>query len=126
MQRPCWRFASDELTAGPILGVTPEALHFLIDYPWPGNIRELQNALQYVFVKCKSDSIHIEHLPPEIFSFSARQTTAVSPIRRRGKLNFVQVKEALEQTNGNKVKAAKLLGVGRATLYRFLKDHGQV
>ncbi len=98
----------------------------MIDYPWPGNIRELQNALQYAFVKCKSDSIHIEHLPPEVLSYSAQQVRAASPIRRRGKLNFVQVKEALEQTNGNKVKAAKLLGVGRATLYRFLKDHGTV
>ena len=111
---------------GPVRSITPDALHFLIDYPWPGNIRELQNALQYAFVKCKSESIHIEHLPPEIFSYSARQTTAVSPIRRRGKLNFVQVKDALEQAKGNKVKAAKSLGVGRATLYRFLKDHGQV
>jgi len=111
---------------GPTHSITPDALHFLIDYPWPGNIRELQNALQYAFVKCKSESIHIDHLPPEIFSYSARQTTAASPIRRRGKLHFVQVKEALEQVKGNKVKAAKILGVGRATLYRFLKDHGQV
>jgi len=108
----------------PICEITPDALHFLIDYPWPGNIRELQNALQYAFVKCKSDSIHIEHLPPEIVSFSARQTTAVSPIRRRGKLNFSQVRQALERAKGNKVKAAKALGVGRATLYRFLKEHG--
>ena len=118
------RFRRDQ--KGPIRGITPDALHFLIDYPWPGNIRELQNAIQYAFVKCKSDSIHIEHLPPEIFSFSARQATAVSPIRRRGKLHFPQVREALERAQGNKVKAAKSLGVGRATLYRFLKEHGQV
>jgi len=118
------RFGKEQ--KGPLHTIAPDALLFLIDYPWPGNIRELQNAIQYAFVKCKSESIRIEHLPPEIVSFSASQVRAFSPIRRRGKLNFSQVKDALEQAKGNKVKAARLLGVGRATLYRFLKNHGQV
>ncbi len=116
----------------PITGITPDALHCFIDYNWPGNIRELQNAIQYAFVKCKTETLQVEHLPPEILSyltenpaleFSATLAHRQGSFGRRRKLNNTQVKEALQQTNGNKVKAAHLLGVGRATLYRFLKDH---
>jgi len=116
------RFRKD--VKGPSYDIASDALDYMIDYPWPGNIRELQNALQYAFVKCKSESIQIEHLPPEIVTYSVNQACAVSSIRRRCKLNFSQVREALAQAKGNKVKAAKSLGVGRATLYRFLKGHG--
>jgi len=118
----------------PIKGITPEAMHCLIDYHWPGNIRELQNAIQYAFVKCKSEMLQIEHLPPEILSHAAKVRPVLSPRRgskdqfapapRRGKLDLTRVEQALQKTNGNKVKAARLLGVGRATLYRFMNAQG--
>ena len=106
-----------------IEGVRPDVMHCMIDYLWPGNIRELQNAIQYAFVKCKISMIQLEHLPPELLSF-AGQERPVS-YRRRGKLDSGQVEQALSQANGNKVKAAKILNVGRATLYRFLKEYGR-
>ena len=104
-----------------IQGISPDALHELIDYSWPGNIRELQNAIQYAFVKCKGAILEPQHLPPEIISHVAAQ----SPVKyhRKGKLNSVNVSEAINQAQGNKVKAAKILGIGRATLYRFLREH---
>jgi len=115
------RFSDDARL--PIRSITSEALHSMMDYPWPGNIRELQNAIQYAFVKCKKDMIQMEHLPPEILShMSQRQPESY---RRRGKLDPAGVARALEKSGGNKVKAAKALGVGRATLYRFLKEHGK-
>ncbi len=95
------------------------SMSLLLDYPWPGNVRELQNAVQFAFVKCRANIIEPEDLPMEL-----REVKHTSS--RRGpakKLDSEGVRAALVKTGGNKAKAAKLLGVGRATLYRFLGDH---
>jgi len=97
--------------------VSDEAISILMDYDWPGNVRELQNALQFALIKCRGDIILPDHLPPTVTQGRSVET----PIRaRRRKLDIQTVSEALKKTNGNKVRAAKLLGVSRATLYRFL------
>ncbi len=101
----------------PVL--TEAALSAMMDYPWPGNVRELQNAVQFSIVKCNDDVITEDDLPMEL-----RQLH--TPQARRGpskKLDAASVQEALRKTGGNKAKAARELGVGRATLYRFLTDH---
>jgi transcriptional regulator of acetoin/glycerol metabolism len=94
----------------------------MLDYRWPGNIRELQNAIQFAFVKCNGKVILPEDLPLEL--------REVEPVcARRGpskKLDPESVKSALIKTGGNKAKAAKLLGVGRATLYRFLGEYPEL
>ncbi len=105
-----------------ITSISDEALNAMMDYPWPGNIRELQNAIQYAFVKCRDSQIQLEHLPPELRA--ALQTPPQPRRRRRSKLDTRRVKDALKQADGNKVKAAQLLGVGRATLYRFMDREG--
>jgi PAS domain S-box-containing protein len=94
------RDAADRYGREP-LRVSNRALSLMMDYRWPGNVRELQNAIQFAFVKCGGNVIEIEHLPLEL-------------------------REALARTGGNKVRAAKLMGVGRATLYRFLNDHPEL
>ncbi|MEW6573616.1 MAG: sigma 54-interacting transcriptional regulator [Bacillota bacterium] len=102
------------------------ALSALMDYDWPGNIRQLQNAVQFAMVKCPGGEIGLEHLPPEIAgTYRIRRTTGgKQPVgttpASRTKLRLEDVEKALAETGGNKVKASKLLGVGRATLYRFL------
>jgi PAS domain S-box-containing protein len=99
--------------------VSARAMSLMLDYQWPGNVRELQNAVQFAFVKCKANIIEPDDLPLELREVE-------SPYIRRGpskKLNSESVNSALVKTGGNKAKAAKLLGVGRATLYRFLADH---
>ena len=91
----------------------------MLDYRWPGNIRELQNAIQFAFVKCNDRVILPDDLPMEL-----REMEAICI--RRGpskKLDSDSVQSALIKTGGNKAKAAKQLGVGRATLYRFLSVH---
>jgi transcriptional regulator with PAS, ATPase and Fis domain len=101
------------------LEVSNPALALMLDYRWPGNVRELQNAVQFAFVKCGGKRITPESLPLEL-----REAEGVCA--RRGparKLEIETVRTALERTGGNKAKAAKLMGVGRATLYRFLNDH---
>ncbi len=102
-----------------IVSLSSEALAMLMDYKWPGNVRELQNALQFSLVKCHGQVIEPQHLPPTI-----RQPDKIrlSRRRRRRKLEPKAVADALRQTQGNRLKAAKLLGVSRATLHRFLAE----
>ncbi len=132
-------------TGKDIRGISDEVLGCLLQHNWPGNIRELINAMQFASVRCDSTLILPEHLPPELRTSggSPALTPSLRPTAmplslpdvgpgvgatrsgggRRLKLHRDLVIQALTAANGNKVKAAKILGVGRATLYRFLKDN---
>jgi len=101
-------------------GLSQKALSMMMDYLWPGNVRELQNALHYALVKCKGRLIRPEDLPMELKS---GRSSRRGPMR---KLNQEMVQAALDRTGGNKAKAARHLGVGRATLYRFLEEFPDV
>jgi transcriptional regulator with PAS, ATPase and Fis domain len=117
-----------------VVSVSNAALDCLLAHRWPGNIRELINALQFASVRCTGEVIWPQHLPPEVRrtenerkppAVSHTETSGVSgrPSKRgRAKLTPESVKNALSETGGNKVKAAQLLGVGRATLYRYLDE----
>jgi len=99
-------------------GVSKDALGVLTDYPWPGNVRELQSTIRFAIVKSRGRVIRIKDLPMELQNLK-------ESLRSRGpsrKLDSESVRDALAQAGGNKAKAARLLGVGRATLYRFLAD----
>ena len=100
--------------------ISIEALSLMTAYRWPGNVRELQNAIQYAVVKSQGNIILPGDIPLEIQS----GVRPGKPQHPEGKLNDFLVKSALERSGDNKVKAAKLLGVGRATLYRYLKNAG--
>ncbi len=103
----------------PAPKMSEPALAAMMDYAWPGNVRELQNAVQFAIVKCNKKIILPRDLPLEL-----AQSDGDS--HRRGpsrKLGTSTVRRALTKAGGNKAKAARLLGVGRATLYRFLNDH---
>jgi len=102
--------------------ISDEALSLMMAYLWPGNVRELTSAIQFAVIKCTGHTIKPSDLPLEI-NAASRQRSLRGPVR---KLNAEQVESALKRTGGNKVKAAKLLGVGRATLYRFINDHPEV
>lgn len=102
--------------------ISKSAVALMMDYEWPGNVRELQNAIQFGIVKCNDRMILPKDLPMELQNHYAR-LTARGPSR---KLEPDMVKAILEKTGGNKAKAARLLGVGRATLYRFLADHSSI
>lgn len=99
------------------LRLSEDALGLMMDYNWPGNVRELQNAIHFALVKSRGRNIETVHLPLEI-----RQMTCTSLKPGPGsKLTPETVAAAIEQAGGNKSKAAKLLGVGRATVYRSLE-----
>ncbi|MBW2144240.1 MAG: sigma-54-dependent Fis family transcriptional regulator, partial [Deltaproteobacteria bacterium] len=100
-------------------GISKDALAAMIDYSWPGNVRELQSAIRFALVKSKGQRIKPDHLPLEL-----KENVSLHPSRGPSrKLSLESVRSALTQTGGNKAKAAKLLGVGRATLYRFMSEY---
>lgn len=102
--------------------ITEEAMDLLMEYRWPGNVRELENAIQFAIVRCRGNAIKAKDLPMELIDgYEIRS--------RRGpakKLDLDTVVQILEKTGGNKAKAAKIIGVGRATLYRFIAEHPDV
>jgi len=114
------RIVKDENQNPP--GISDDAMPLMMDYHWPGNVRELENAIQFAIVKCKGREILPDDLPMELRKYKR-------PVSKRGpskKLDIDAVKEALVKTGGNKARAAKNLGVGRATLYRFLADYPEI
>jgi transcriptional regulator with PAS, ATPase and Fis domain len=100
--------------------LSPSALAILTAHSWPGNVRELQNVIQFALVKTKGSSIKPEHLPPVL---QANLENTSLPRHRESRLKASEVFKALAKTNGNRLKAAELLGVARSTLYRFFANH---
>jgi len=99
--------------------ISDQAALLLVKYEWPGNVRELQNAVLFAFVKCNGVVITPDDLPKELIN----KRILLAGYRGSRKLDMFSVKSILEKTGGNKAKTARHLGVGRATLYRFLDDH---
>ena len=106
----------------PTPTISEAALALMMDYHWPGNVRELQNAVQFAIVKCNNTLIMPDDLPLELRQLQ----TAPSKLDRVRKLDIQAVRDTLVKTGGNKASAARELGVGRATLYRFLSDHADM
>jgi two-component system, NtrC family, response regulator HydG len=107
----------------PITGISREALDELLIYSWPGNVRELINVIQYAFVLCHEGDIQPDHLPvldhPKVQLPS--QTSRKKALS--GKVNKEQLLDAMNKTEGSKAEAARLLGVSRVTLWKWLKIH---
>ena len=100
-----------------VTGLSEAALAVLKDYPWPGNVRELKSAIRFATVKSRGEVIQRTHLPMELKNW-ANTRSARGPTR---KLDRESVRSALTKSGGNKAKAARILRVGRATLYRFFE-----
>ncbi|MFW5815945.1 MAG: sigma-54-dependent transcriptional regulator [Wenzhouxiangella sp.] len=117
----------------PARRLSEHALAAMKRYPWPGNVRELRNAMERAVTFCDGEDVHPEHLPERV-----RKSAAVAPAA--GELpaavldgdmlpNLTQLRQryvryVLERVDGNKRRAAALLGVGRRTLYRWLEEGG--
>lgn len=102
-----------------ILAISENVKKIFMNYPWPGNIRELEHALEHAFILCSQQTITIEHLPPELKTSAGKE---ILPLRENAKNKQVII-QALEKTGWNKAKAARLLGISRRTIYRKIKEH---
>jgi two-component system, NtrC family, response regulator AtoC len=109
----------------PVLGLARETLELLAAYRWPGNVRELQHVVERAVALSSSALIIPEDLPPEI-----RAETLPAPELPRGRMTLDEVRRwyvnrVLEETGGNKLRAAEILGIDRRTLYRILDREGE-
>ncbi|MCB1237105.1 MAG: sigma-54-dependent Fis family transcriptional regulator, partial [Verrucomicrobiae bacterium] len=130
----------------PVRDLTADALQRLVDYDWPGNVRQLRTAIEHGVVMSNAGKIALRHLPaflqPDVGA--ATGVFAVKPVRGAvsaaagaagtggsalpggdldlARMEQVFVEEALRRTGGNRTEAARLLGISRRTLQRKLKD----
>ncbi len=108
-----------------IQGVSEEALSFLMHYPFPGNIRELQNIIEYAFIRCKGDLIGLGHLAHDLFEGMSDSAVPLPKPETLPQANEVQqIEIALQQHQWDRDVTAKALGMGRTTLWRKIKKYG--
>jgi DNA-binding NtrC family response regulator len=109
-----------------------EAMQVLIDYPWPGNIRELENVLERAVVLCDSDRITISELPfVQETSPAFEQRKQMLPARgnldeKLAEMEKLLLIEALQEAKGIKTRAARALGIKTSTLYYKLEKYGLI
>ena len=105
--------------AGGTVELTPEAMDALRCYEWPGNVRELRNVLERALIMCDGPFIDTEHL-----CLRATKDVPLSRITNLETLERKAVERAMRDTDGNKVRAAKQLGISRMQLYTRLRKFG--
>ena len=117
--------------------LSDDALRTMMDYSWPGNVRELENAVERACALSSGLVLHIGDLPTQLQDFHVHahrtvpspvaseprleRTGAVTPL---AELERQAILDTLRQLKGDKLRAAKLLGIGKTTLYRKLKEYG--
>lgn len=109
-----------------VISVSPQVMKILMGHDFPGNVRELENIIEYGFVVCHGSIIQKEHLPAELQSpppsLDGSHTIPEDPLGRAiDEQN--RILEALAKHNGNKTRAARELGIDRTTLWRKLKRY---
>ncbi|WP_404397822.1 sigma-54-dependent transcriptional regulator [Idiomarina loihiensis] len=109
-----------------VRSISPAALEQLYRYRFPGNVRELQNAIERAFTFSRDDKIAVEDLPQRILD--SEHESEVDYGTEWPTLDEYQnqyIRKVLSHAEGNKSKAAEILGVTRRTLYRWLEQHGE-
>lgn len=105
-----------------VQGISPEALDCLDRYHWPGNVRQLENVIERAFALGVDKIIQAEDLPLEIREIT-QQKVGTAKIRTLRDNEIALIKSALVKTNGNRAKAAELLGVNTSTIYRKIEKY---
>ena len=113
----------NRLQGKSVIKVAEPALAALMTAPLPGNIRELENAIEYAFVICQGDSIELHHLPPQ-YSEIKRQSHDVSKVVLFDSAERDVIRAVLKRNQGNRTKAARELGISRQTLWRKMNRLG--
>ncbi len=128
---------------GRSLRLAPDATGALLRYDWPGNVRELENALEFAVAVCRGQTIHLQHLPPEVVGATPAldlRPTAPSPVVASAAVaspaepppnslangDKERLVAALEAHHWRRDEAAKALGVSRTTLWRRMREHGLI
>jgi transcriptional regulator with PAS, ATPase and Fis domain len=104
----------------PIRGLARRAQALLAHYCWPGNVRELENALGHACMMVQGDLIDVSDLPERLRNFSREERPADNGLVSLEELERRHTMRVLESLRGNKTRAAEILGISRATLYRLI------
>ncbi len=112
-----------------VRGVSPQAMALLMAYGWPGNVRELENAIQRMMVTAKGEVLEVQDLPAEIRGGEKPALEQAKDLKgiTRGSAEIVEkeaIFNALATTGGNVTRAARSLGISRATLQKKMKVYG--
>jgi two-component system response regulator HydG len=108
--------------------LSDEALKAMLAYDWPGNVRELENCLERTYAFTSGPLIHTTDLPSEIgrvpgMEHSTGNGNGQQKIISMAELEKRTILHAIEELHGDKLQAARMLGIGKTTLYRKLKDY---
>jgi DNA-binding NtrC family response regulator len=108
--------------------VSPDAQEQLLTYDWPGNVRELENAIERAALLCRQSTIQVKDLPARVRSIPTEERASKpmpdAGVDLRSAVESFEndlIRQALEKTQWNKNRAAKLLGLNRTTLVEMLK-----
>lgn len=116
-----------EETGSKVTAITEAAMSLLTSYEWPGNMRQLKNTIRTMVVMCDQEKIDVRDIPPDIARRRQLTGTSAAPANLAGvSLNDLEKKaimDTLAKTEGNREKAAKILGIGERTLYRKIKEY---
>jgi two-component system response regulator HydG len=107
--------------------LSDDALKTLLNYDWPGNVRELENCLERACALSTANEIQVRDLPTQVYSAPV-ELIGAAPQLNNGIVPIAELEKqtilnALAQVNGDKLLAARLLGIGKTTLYRKLKEY---
>lgn len=113
-------------TSGRTFELTDDAMNALLAHDWPGNVRELENCLERCCAMTSGYVINVVDLPSSITGAPAQVMNAATESRILPMLEVEKqtIMAAITRLNGDKLMAAKLLGIGKTTLYRKLKEYG--
>jgi transcriptional regulator with PAS, ATPase and Fis domain len=109
-----------------IIGIADQPLRLLLNHDFPGNVRELENIVEHAFVLCKGNRIEVDCLPKEL-TMKHEETGPPLPLEEDHPFEKAEaeiLKRTLEKNRGNRIKAARELGISRATLWRKTKRYG--
>jgi len=115
-------------TGCKVTDISEEAENILVNYEWPGNIRQLRNCIRTMVVMCDGDKLDVKDIPPEINQIRrlgpGRTTQADLSGVSLDELEKQAIADTLAKTGNNREKTAKVLGIGERTLYRKIKEYG--
>jgi PAS domain S-box-containing protein len=106
-----------------VTGLSRDALNAFMDHDWPGNIREMENAIEHAFILCRGGLIELSHLP-EPLSRAAASSGRLPVGATLEEIEARVIRDALERNDGKKLATAKELGIHKTTLWRKMKRLG--
>jgi transcriptional regulator with PAS, ATPase and Fis domain len=107
----------------PVTRISDQVIRVLMDYPFPGNVRELENLIERGIAMAQGDTIELSHLPESVQkteTFNFRKIEGRLPTLEEQELEYIR--RVLEEVKGNRTAAAQILGINRASLWRKLKS----